>query len=455
MNALLTKNYQCICLETRNKFTFYIRVKKYSRFYKVCVVLLICENRKDRKVILNKQFTIRRGIRYDENKFAEVVGVVRRLAWDTLLSNNALFEKSRVHREVGEDAFHYGFLIGDQDMIGDVKSDIYVTFLHRNIQEFFGTFFFVLLLNQGMVSDCLQGVDVKIPIFMVNPLVLHFCFWFLNDRCEREYFNFGNKETARKVLCGAIFKHIRGRQLDLRQTAELYPAVDIPGSINTNDQINAEHFGRILEMFDDLRYLTLRHDDPVDWILNRIRSNYDILTLVVIEDDSEESQHNMFPQLSKANGNDLNIVLSGKGCNEELFKCLVERAGRWKRHPVVYLFPAGGATIDLLQFLYVKMHKLHITSMSSDITLVAANSEFASCPSLTHLSLNGHVSVDQSAMLAISKAVRDGKLPSLDSFSLAGANIRGQLKNLFDEHSEWSVLSHLNLLNSELNAQDL
>ena len=94
---------------------------------------------------LYKQFTIRRGIRYDVNKFAEVVGVVGKLAWDTLLSNNALFEKSRVHREVGEDAFHYGLMIGDQDLIGDVKSDICVTFLHRNIQEFFGTFFFVLL----------------------------------------------------------------------------------------------------------------------------------------------------------------------------------------------------------------------------------------------------------------------------------------------------------------------
>ena len=130
---------------------------------------------------LYKQFTIRRGIRYNVNKFAEVVGVVGKLAWDTLLSNNALFEKSRVHREVGEDAFHYGFLIGDQDLIGDIIGDINITFLHRNIQEFFGTFFFVLLLNQGMVADCLQGADVKTPIFMVNPLVLHFCFWFLND----------------------------------------------------------------------------------------------------------------------------------------------------------------------------------------------------------------------------------------------------------------------------------
>ena len=121
----------------------------------------------------------------------------------------------------------------------------------------------------------------------------------------------------------------------------------------------------------------------------------------------------------------------------------------------MYLFPAHGTTVDLSQFLYVKMYKLHITSMSSESSLVTANSEFDLCPSLTHMSINGRVSIDQSAMLAISKAVRDGKLPSLDSFSLAGANIRGQLKHLFDEHTEWPVLSHLNLQNSELDRQDL
>ena len=66
-------------------------------------------------------------------------------------------KKSRVHREVGEDAFNYGFLIGDQDLIGDIIGDIYVTFLHRNIQEFFGTFFFVLLLN-------LSGYHADTPI---------------------------------------------------------------------------------------------------------------------------------------------------------------------------------------------------------------------------------------------------------------------------------------------------
>ena len=162
-----------------------------------------------------------------------------------------------------------------------------------------------------------------------------------------------------------------------------------------------------------------------------------------------------FCSFSKAKGNDLNIVLSGKACRVELFKCLVKRGARWKRQSVVYLFPAGGTTIDLSQFLYVKMHKLHIISMSSESSLVTANSEFDSCPSLTHLSIKGRVSVDQSAMLAISKAVSDGKLPSLDSFSLAGANIRGQLKHLFDEHTEWPVLSHLNLLDSELDRQDL
>ena len=48
--------------------------------------------------------------------------MVGKLAWETLLSGDPLFERSRVEREVGKDAFDYGFLIGHEDLIGDVKS---------------------------------------------------------------------------------------------------------------------------------------------------------------------------------------------------------------------------------------------------------------------------------------------------------------------------------------------
>ena len=77
---------------------------------------------------LYKKFTIRKGIRYDEGEFTRVVGLVGKIAWETLLSGKPLFERSRVEKEVGEDAFDYGFLIGHEDLIVDVKADILITF---------------------------------------------------------------------------------------------------------------------------------------------------------------------------------------------------------------------------------------------------------------------------------------------------------------------------------------
>ena len=123
---------------------------------------------------LYKKFTIRRGIRYDDVEFTKVVGLVGKLAWETLLSGDPLFQRSRVEREVGKDAFDYGFLIGNEDLIGDVKADILITFPHQSIQEFFGAFFFVLQLIEGKEIDTLFSNRHKEPILMMNPLFLHF-----------------------------------------------------------------------------------------------------------------------------------------------------------------------------------------------------------------------------------------------------------------------------------------
>ena len=43
----------------------------------------------------------------------------------------------------------------NEDLIGDVKADIVITFPHRSIQEFFGAFFFVLQLIEGKEIDTL------------------------------------------------------------------------------------------------------------------------------------------------------------------------------------------------------------------------------------------------------------------------------------------------------------
>ena len=106
---------------------------------------------------------------------------VGKLALATLLSGNSFMRRSRMIKDVGPDAFDCGLLIGHEDfrLIRDATADIYVTFPHRTIQEFLGAFCFIMMLSEGESIESLLSSDSKEPIFLTNPLFLHFCLWFL------------------------------------------------------------------------------------------------------------------------------------------------------------------------------------------------------------------------------------------------------------------------------------
>ena len=113
-----------------------------------------------------------------------------------------------VEREVGKDAFDYGFLIGNEDLINDLKADILITFPHRSIQEFFGAFFFVLQLVEGKDTDSILDDSRTDQIFMSNPLFMHFIFWFLSKRCSRDYFYLDNTDEICAILHSFIYSRI-------------------------------------------------------------------------------------------------------------------------------------------------------------------------------------------------------------------------------------------------------
>ena len=398
---------------------------------------------------LYKKFTIRKEIRYDDGELTRVLGLVGKLAWETLLSGNPLFERSRVEREVGEDAFDYGFLIGNEDLIGDLKADILITFAHRSIQEFFGAYGFVSLLNnrENRLLD-LDDRESKEDIVLMNPLFLHFCFWFLSGRCNREYFPHVDMKTACIELYTCVPKRIQRRVLNLRHIVQEYPAVNVLRSLHSNDNVDTEHFGRILEMFDNVQCVTLRYDDPIDWILTHIKST---LTLIVVEDDSEESQDNLFPEFLQSKGKNLKIVLFGKACTPGVLKGLLERVEQWERPPIVYLFLLTGKCVDLSGILHQGMHELHVNGTSRAQTKVIASSDLISCPFLTHLSITGHVALDESVMLAIGKAVREGKLSSMKSLNLESTELTGRIVDLFHADKILSTVTNLCLYSIDKN----
>ena len=129
---------------------------------------------------LYKKYTIRKDINYDISDFLGVLKSVGKLALRILISNNPLLQRSEVLRIVGQFAFDYGLFAGHEDigLLGDPAADLYVTYSHRSLEEFFGSFGFIQALCE---DEDILGSNCEEPIFMMNPLVWSFCLWFLSS----------------------------------------------------------------------------------------------------------------------------------------------------------------------------------------------------------------------------------------------------------------------------------
>ena len=166
---------------------------------------------------LYKKFTIRKKIEFLINEFTNVLKSLGKLALETLLSNKPLMKREKVKREVGEDAFDYGLLIGHEDahkLIRDETADIFVTFPHMTIQEFLGSYWFVCRLCSGENLKAILGSDCKTPVFLTNPLFLQFCLWFLQS--SDEYFTFDRKQEAYDSLISYTTQLVDEENLNLR-----------------------------------------------------------------------------------------------------------------------------------------------------------------------------------------------------------------------------------------------
>ena len=132
------------------------------------------------------KYTKQKGMEYETEHLVELIKKLGKLAWETLKSGNGLLRRSKVIKEIGEKAFEYGLLIGNEDfrLVGHDIADILVTFPHRTLQEFLGSYYFVLRLGEGCSLESLLGSDCKTARFMQDQLFLYFCLWFAKGNEE-------------------------------------------------------------------------------------------------------------------------------------------------------------------------------------------------------------------------------------------------------------------------------
>ena len=132
---------------------------------------------------LYKKYLIRRHIKYQPAEFIQAITAVGKIAFQTLITGNPLLRRSDV-KEVGPDAFDYGLLIGHEDahmLFRDENADIMVTFAHRTIQVFLGTFYFIWMIFVEDEKEFADFTGTMVQHLLTDDLFLKFCLWLLNS----------------------------------------------------------------------------------------------------------------------------------------------------------------------------------------------------------------------------------------------------------------------------------
>ena len=365
---------------------------------------------------LYKKYTIKNGILYQERDLIEVMRTVGQLALRTLLLNNSVLQKSEVLRFAGDFVLDYGFLAGRRDFT-DLTADMYVTYAHRSLEEFFGSFGFLQALADGKSVDDILGLDSEEPIFMVNPLVLRFCLWLLTQNC----FTFQQNIYQKLVLFAA--KRIDFHILNTGVVERVYPAMNISDPLLHKDSLKLKFLKNVLQKCQYVRFLTIKFEkdamcnyEQVDRILGFMSSDLlsKLTCLSLISEDSitSISAPSMFldPLVTS-------IDLTDPQTFHKFLNIFLPKYNLLKRNPQVYATVSCGVDCDLSTLMTKHIKQLNLLRNDGMESYSLVTGKLPHFPQLTHIFLH-RCRIDDSVPSALTKAIHDGKLPNLNRIDL-------------------------------------
>ena len=368
---------------------------------------------------LYKKFVIRKGIDFVEDEFVNMMKSVGKLALKTLTSDNPLLQRGEVLKIVGEYAFEYGFFTGHEDfrLSFDVFSDIYVTYTHRSIEEFFGSFGFLQDLCDGKSVEDILGSDCKKPTFMVNPLALKFCLWFLSNSA----IHLSEKDNCYDKLVSYVAERIDMKHFHPYFVSRQYPAISIMRAIEMNDVLELRFFRKVLERCKRIRSLSLTFaipDNYIDYMLGSVSAH--------VLENLMEITIGGYVHDKKADTDAFRISINTFSYQYLLsyLDTMLSKYSVSRRKPQIYIrleLADASPSYDITNMIPDCVKELQLDTEKRKCTLIAAG-EFPACPTLTHLTLSSF-QIDSSASLALTKAVQGGKLPKLKSIELLGCTI--------------------------------
>ena len=400
---------------------------------------------------LYKKYTVNKGLDYKDESFVKLLKKLGKLAWETLREGNTLLQRSRVIKEIGEEAFDYGILIGNEDfrLISKETADILVTFPHRTLQEFLGSYYFVLRLSEDESIDSLLGSECKVARFMLDSLFLHFCLWFCYS--DQNYVRFENKQLALHSLRSYVLDRLDIVQFEPGVINHMFPACNISQALKMNDSLRIEFLRGILVDLQKVKVLMLCEDDPLDFILESMTRNSTCtaefnrrLTTIYSSENITLNRAHFFKSIHHQ---DDSAIIMGVFVSQGK----LDRILKYYNGPVsVYLCPELQFEIELSELMFPTLKKLYIES--NYYCSIKCTRDIHRCPSLTHVCFESEI--DKSVMSALSRAVKEGNLPNLTHLSFDNClfNLGMQFSLLLE--SDWPNLTHLRLTKVDLNVED-
>ena len=389
---------------------------------------------------LYKKFVIRTGRKFEMPSFFQTLRLVGKLALRTLLSGNPLFKKSDVIKDVGSEAFDYGLLIGNEDfrLTRDATADILVTFPHQSILEFLCAFYFILMLSEGKAIESLLGADYERPIFMENPLMLHFCLWLVSP--SQKYFPFSKKDEIYGILKWYVLKRVDSSELVLADLVKVYPALNIEEAFTRKEKLKFRFFQSLLSECHNIRTLIVRSSDCVDWILTSLRQVLAQIVYITVD--------NIFNMTRIREGLFFEGV-SEKGSLDIVFKHLNYFGMD------LSLYISVREMIDVSHIL-AKLHggrirNVHINYLKT-FTRSKGSVSLPFLGSLNKLTVkNCHL---HEVIPCLANGVENGSLPSLTHIGFIDCRgLAGNLSQLFGFH--WPQLTHVSLHRCTISIRDV
>ena len=404
-----------------------------------------------------------KGIRLDKAELWQVLIRIGKFASKTIRQKQNCFQREEIIRELGENVFELGFIVGYEDfrLAASETSDILVAFLHETMRIFLACLYvyqkecsgqmlqiwdtagsleeFSMGTDEGFVlSKCTQDVDY-----------LHFylyCFF-----CGNADSTFG------WVLFNMCFNEFNVRTLHLTEFQKLFSAINIRNAIARKDDLVLLFIRAGLSRCDAAEHIFLDVNDPVAWILESLRHLRDKIKLVRILNPICAIQG-----LDTVRSLRRRRVIMDSFIHVDVDKVLQFCSGPFDVVVIAdtaYRFAAENDSeqpINVSAFMRPGVCQLHIIGLSKgDKTqrLCTMSEDLQSCSNLTHLVFN-YVRIGQSVVTCLTRAVRDGDVPLLEHLDFTGCTFEGNssLVDLFEP--AWPMLIHLNLNQCHLTEKD-